>query len=151
MNTIFNQNTVDELIGRIHQLQDKHTASWGKMTAYQMVKHCILSEEMYLGKKQYNRLFIGRLFGKMALRSIVKNESPMAKNAPTHPEFKNLVEQGNIEEIKPSWIALLQEYREAKPQIFQDFIHPFFGKMNREQIGVYVFKHTDHHLRQFGV
>ena len=29
------------------------------------------------------------------------------------------------------------------------FVHWFFGKMTREQIGQLVYKHTDHHLRQF--
>jgi hypothetical protein len=33
----------------------------------------------------------------------------------------------------------------------EDFIHDFFGKMTKEQIGVFAYKHTDHHLRQFGV
>ncbi|WP_448634870.1 DUF1569 domain-containing protein [Pedobacter panaciterrae] len=31
------------------------------------------------------------------------------------------------------------------------FIHDFFGKMTREQIGIFVYKHSDHHLRQFNV
>jgi hypothetical protein len=29
--------------------------------------------------------------------------------------------------------------------------HPFLGKMNREEWGILVHKHIDHHLRQFGV
>jgi hypothetical protein len=31
------------------------------------------------------------------------------------------------------------------------FIHDFFGKMTNEQIGIFVYKHNDHHLRQFNV
>jgi len=30
------------------------------------------------------------------------------------------------------------------------FIHPFFGPMTKEQIGFFAYKHSDHHLRQFG-
>lgn len=30
-----------------------------------------------------------------------------------------------------------------------DFMHPFFGKITREQIGYLAYKHDDHHLRQF--
>jgi len=30
------------------------------------------------------------------------------------------------------------------------FIHDFFGKMTREEIGILAYKHLDHHLRQFG-
>jgi len=29
------------------------------------------------------------------------------------------------------------------------FVHPFFGKMTKEQIGYHAYKHIDHHLRQF--
>lgn len=32
-----------------------------------------------------------------------------------------------------------------------DFIHGLFGKMSKDQIGIFVCKHYDHHLRQFGV
>jgi hypothetical protein len=28
-------------------------------------------------------------------------------------------------------------------------VHPFFGRMTPEQIGYMLYKHTDHHLRQF--
>jgi hypothetical protein len=31
------------------------------------------------------------------------------------------------------------------------FVHDFFGKMTDEQIGIFAYKHADHHLRQFGV
>jgi len=28
-------------------------------------------------------------------------------------------------------------------------MHPFFGKMTKEQVGYLAYKHTDHHLWQF--
>ena len=145
MKSIFDHTTVGELIDRIHTLTPQAKAQWGKMDAWQMLKHCTLSEEMYLGKKQYKRLFIGRLFGKMALAGILKNSDPMKKNQPTHPTFK-IKGSGHFEAEQKKWIQLLQEYQHyANPS----FVHPFFGKMSKEQIGRYVYKHTDHHLRQF--
>ena len=30
-----------------------------------------------------------------------------------------------------------------------DFVHWFFGKMTKEQVGYFVYKHTGHHLREF--
>ncbi|MES2515122.1 MAG: DUF1569 domain-containing protein [Bacteroidota bacterium] len=145
MKTIFDKTTSAELISRINSLNAQSKASWGKMDAYQMVKHCRLSEEMYLGKKAYRRLFIGRLFGKMALNGILKNTDPMKKNQPTHPDMK-ITGAGNFETEKQQWISLLHEYAEFPER---EFTHPFFGKMTKDQIGVYIFKHTDHHLRQF--
>lgn len=150
METIFNQENRTTLIERIKLLNDTSSRHWGKMTGYQVVKHCVLSEEMYLRKTDYKRLFIGKLFGKMALKGILKNNNPMKKNQPTHETFK-IIGTGNIEPEKLRWIELLCEYEGKKDSFFDGFVHPFFGKMNKKQIGIYVFKHTDHHLRQFGI
>lgn len=145
MKSIFEKKVVQELLTRIDTLTDGTQNQWGKMTAYQMLKHCTLSEEMYLGKKMYKRLFIGRLFGAMSLKSILKNDAVMKKNEPTHPEFK-ITGNGDFEAEKQKWKSLLQEYASFSNA---GFIHPFFGKMDKKQIGEYVYKHTDHHLRQF--
>ncbi len=147
MKTIIDKNTVTELVTRINSLQADSKAQWGKMDAYQMLKHCTMSEEMFQGKKQYKRLFVGRLFGGMALKGILKNEKPMKQNQPTHPEMK-ITGTGNFENEKAKWIGLLQAYStNSNPH----FVHPFFGKMTKKQIGIYVYKHTDHHLRQFSI
>lgn len=59
----------------------------------------------------------------------------------------NRIEQIN-EGKKAEWISLINEYENySNPK----FIHDFFGKITKEQIGILVYKHTDHHLRQFGV
>lgn len=145
MKTIFDKNTVTELVTRINSLQPNSKAQWGKMDAYQMLKHCTVSEEMFQGKKQYKRLFIGRLFGGVALKGILKNEDPIKQNQPTHPEMR-ISGTGNFKNEKAKWIELLQAYSTFSNH---NFVHPFFGKMTKEQIGNYVYKHTDHHLRQF--
>ncbi|RPD40899.1 DUF1569 domain-containing protein [Chitinophaga barathri] len=145
MKTIFDTETRTQLTGRIQSLSPDNKALWGKMTAFQMLRHCNKSEELFLGMKTYKRLFIGRLFGKMALGSILKDDSPMKKNQPTHPEFR-ITGDGDFEAEKEKWIGLLQRYDHTTAR---EFVHPFFGRMSPEQIGQYVFKHTDHHLRQF--
>lgn len=147
MKSIFNKEVMQQILQRIDRISPDAKNIWGKMTAYQMVKHCTVSEEMFLGKKVYKRLFIGRLFGKIALKGILKNDAPMKLNNPTHPEFK-ITGQGDFEGEKQKWKLLLQEYENFSNQ---GFVHPFFGKMNTKQIGEYVFKHCDHHLRQFNV
>lgn len=146
MKTIFDSKTTGELVSRINTLQPDTKAGWGKMTAWQMLKHCTLSEEMFQGKKAYKRLFIGRLFGSMVLKGILKNDAPLKLNQPTHPEMK-ITGTGSWEEERNKWIRLLQDYTDFYNN---DFVHPFFGKMSKEEIGKYVYKHTDHHLRQFG-
>lgn len=146
MNTIFDTMAVAALIKRVHALQANEQAWWGKMNAYQMLKHCTMSEEMFQGKTHYKRLFIGKLFGRMALNGILKNENPLKQNQSTHPDLK-ITGTGDFETERTKWIELLKGYATCSNP---DFIHPFFGKMSKEAIGIYVYKHTDHHLRQFG-
>jgi hypothetical protein len=146
MKTIFDKTTRDELIVRINMLNENSTAQWGKMNIYQMLKHCTLCEEMYLGKRKYKRAFIGRLFGRIGLRNLLKDETPIKPNSPTSPEFKIKEMGGNILTEKIKWISLIGEYAEYSNENFE---HWFFGKMTKEQVGQFAYKHTDHHLRQF--
>jgi hypothetical protein len=147
MKTIFDKATRDELINRINMLNENCTAQWGKMNIYQMLKHCTLYEEWISGKNkpEYKQAFIGRLFGKMALKDILKDENPMKRNMPSLTELK-VRENGNVDSQKKKWIALIEEYAYFSNP---GFIHSFFGKMTKEQIGYLDYKHTDHHLRQF--
>jgi hypothetical protein len=145
MKTIFDAQTVAGLVKRIDLLKAEQPAEWGKMDVYQMLKHCTMSEEMFLGRKQYKRLFIGRLFGGFALKGILKNQDPMKKNQPTHPEMK-ITGTGDFSAERDKWIQLLKGYASfSNPE----FVHPFFGKMSTDEIGKYIYKHCDHHLRQF--
>ena len=88
MKTIFDKTTRDELISRINTLNENSKAQWGKMTVSQMLKHCIQWEEMALGKTIYKQSFIGKLFGKSALKDMIKDDGPLKKNMPTVPGFK---------------------------------------------------------------
>jgi hypothetical protein len=145
MKTIFDKATTDELIHRISMLDENSKALWGKMTVYQMMKHCTLWEEMLVGEKKYKRMFIGRLLGKAILKRIIKDEKPMLRNARTVPGF-SITDDGNVLAEKNKWIAQVKEHAHFSNV---NFVHPFFGKMTKEQIGLLVYKHTDHHLRQF--
>jgi len=145
MKTVYDKATRDELIRRINTLDENSSAQWGKMKVYQMVKHCRLWEEMMLGKTKYDRAFIGRIFGKLALNTVLKNEAPLGRNSPTLPALI-IKDDGDISIEKSKWIALIQEHANTWAP---DLVHPFFGKLTKEQTGRLVYKHSDHHLRQF--
>ena len=149
MKTIFDKATRDNLIERISNLDENRTAQFGKMNIYQMLKHCTLYEEWILGKNnpEYKQAFIGRLFGKMALKDFIKDDSPLKRNVSTLNFLKVKETTGDVEAEKKKWIKLIEEYEHFSNP---DFIHSFFGKMTKEQIGYLDYKHIDHHLRQFG-
>jgi hypothetical protein len=146
MKTILDKTTRDELIRRINTLNENNTAQWGKMNVYQMLKHCVLYEEMVQGKKKHRRIFLGRLFGKMALNDLIKDEKPVRHNMPTIPAIKVKENEGDIAAEKAKWIAMIEEYTHRSNQYGE---HAFFGKMTEDQIGLLEYKHIDHHLRQF--
>lgn len=150
MKTIFDKVTRDELIGRISLLNENSTAQWGKMNIYQMLKHCTLYDEWILGKHnpKYKQVFIGRLFGKMALKDFIGDKKPLKRNVGTLNNLKVTQSNGDVALEKLKWVALIEDFENFSNL---GFIHTFFGKLTKEQIGYLDYKHTDHHLRQFGV
>jgi hypothetical protein len=143
--TVFDPVTRNGLIVRINTLCEASTRQWGKMTLYQMLKHCTLWDEMAQGKKTFKRMPLGLLFGRMSLRGLLK-DGPLKKNMPTVPAFR-ITGDGDVPAEKANWIALIEEYA-SFPNL--GFLHPFCGNITKEQTGILAYKHADHHLRQFG-
>ena len=146
MKTIFDTEDRDELISRINTLNENSKAQWGKMNIYQMLRHCTLWEEWVLSKKKNKITILGCLFGKMALKNVLKDEKPFMRNSPTLPELRVRDSNVDIALEKEKWIRLLKEHANSSNE---DFVHNFFGKMTNEQNGYLAYKHIDHHLRQF--
>ena len=113
-----------------------------------MTKHCTIWNDWVLGKGDfvYKQELLGKIFGKMALKSNTKNDKPIGKNMPAGKAFTVKEKEGDLEDLKTIWANQIVAY-----ELFSNdnFIHDFFGKMTKEQIGIFVYKHNDHHLRQF--
>lgn len=148
MKTLFDAAVRSELIQRINSLNENNKPLWGKMNSYQMTKHCTLWNEWVLGKKDfiYRQEFLGKIFGAWALKSNTKDDTPMGKNMPAGKAFTVNEKQGNLEIQKSIWRDQISAYEHFSND---HFIHDFFGKMSKEQIGIFAYKHNDHHLRQF--
>ncbi len=149
MKTIFDKAVRDELIQRIDSLGKYNEARWGQMNVWQMTKHCCIWDSWVLGKNKpiYRQAFAGKLFGKMVLKSMTKDDRPVRKNMSTIKDFIVKKKDGDVEHQKKIWLSLISDYENYSNP---DFIHSFFGKMTIEQIGIIAYKHADHHLRQFG-
>ena len=150
MKTIFYAAVREELIQRIRMVNEDAKPEWGKMNLYQMVSHNTYWNGWVLGKDKhvYKQEFLGKIFGKFALNKMIKDEKPFDKNIPTSDQFKVNDLNGNLEAEKAKWALLVTQYEHFDNP---NFIYDFFGKMTVAQIGILVYKHTDHHLRQFGL
>jgi len=77
------------------------------------------------------------------------NDRLFKKNMPTPRPFR-IEEDKNFEKEKYQLIAVLNEVygqRDRKNWLK----HPMFGEFTTEQTGKMMYKHLDHHLRQFDV
>jgi len=148
MKSIFDELNRTELTNRIKTVNENNRSQWGKMNVYQMLKHCTIWEEWIQGinKPAYKQELLGYIFGKLALKSMIKDEKPFKRNVPTSAYFKVKELNGDIESEKKKWISLIEGYENYSNP---GFVHDFFGKMTKEQIGILAYKHSDHHLRQF--
>jgi hypothetical protein len=148
MKTIFDKSVRKELIQRINALNKDSKRQWGKMEICQMAKHCIIWDEWVLGirKTGYKQTLMGLIFGKMALKPLVKDDRPIKRNMPTTRYFIVKDADGDIEVLKQNWVTLISAYEHYSNP---DFVHDFFGKMTVAEIGIFAYKHADHHLRQF--
>jgi len=146
MKSVLDNTTREELIRRISLLNEHHQPQWGTMNLFQMLKHCILCEEVFQGTIHVKRSLPGRLFGQTAIKNLLKDETPLKKNSPTTDVVKIKDTSGDVEAEKNKWIELIRKY-ENYPH--ENYLHWFFGKMTKEQVGKFAYKHADHHLRQF--
>ena len=150
MKNLFDAATAAQIKERIRRLEPSSQRQWGKMSAAQAVAHCATTMEWAVGDKNEPRAFLGRLFGPLAKSRVLKDEAPMGRNMPT---AKTLVVADERELAKESerLCALIDRFSTGGPQGCTKHAHTFFGQLTPDEWARLMFKHLDHHLRQFGV
>jgi hypothetical protein len=93
------------------------------------------------------RGLMGKLLGGWAKKKFIVSESPFGKNSPTDPQFR-MTGEFDFERVRAGLIALVQRYGSEGAQA--DDPHPFFGPLSPGEWDRLMWKHIDHHLRQFG-
>jgi hypothetical protein len=149
MKTLFEGPAVIEIKQRMDELQPESERLWGKMNAAQALAHCSRTMEMALGDTLPPRVFIGRLLGPL-FKSIYSNEKPFQRSTPTH---KSLIvgDQRDLERERERLAGLIDRFSACGAEGATKHPHPFFGKMSSTEWATGMYKHLDHHLRQFGV
>ena len=149
MKNLFDPVTVQEVKSRIASLKPDSAAQWGIMTSAQAMAHCTGGVEMTLGDSRPPRVLIGRLFGGIIKPMALKDDEPMRRNSPT---VKCLVIQDNrdLAEEKDRLTAIIDRFVAGGAATCTAHPHPFFGKLKPQEWAILMYKHLDHHLRQFG-
>lgn len=146
---ILDKETFDEIVSRVNALTPVSQALWGKMTVSQMLAHLVQSVKVVTADAPPPRMFAGRLFG-WALKKKLTDESVMTKNLPTVPAFV-IKEDKDLEKERTELLRQMQLFKMKGEKGVHNIAHPFFGKLTGEQWSFSMWKHFDHHLRQFGV
>jgi len=149
MKNLFEPATAKEIRERIGRLCATSQRQWGKMTAPQAMAHCSVAMEWAVGDNNPPRMFIGRIFGPIAKSQVLKDEKPMRRNTPT---AKSLVvsDERNLAKECQRLSALIERFCTGGPQHCTRHPHTFFGDLTPEEWAALMYKHVDHHLRQFG-
>lgn len=146
---IFNEHGNAEIIERINRLKPGSQPLWGKMTVTQMMPHCGVAIRIAFGEPLLKRGLIGILFGRLIKKSIMK-DGPQKKNSPTLKPFI-IKEHKGFEQEKAVLINQVRRFVSEGTSVLRNDAHPVFGKMTVEEWDKLMWKHLDHHLRQFGV
>ena len=149
MNNLFMPAAVEEITTRIDRLQPTSQRQWGKMDAAQMLAHLSNTMDMASGKLPTKRLLIGRLIGPL-FKPLMTNEKPFGRNAPTSGELK-IADLRDFAREQQRLKECVRSFHQGGEAGFTRTPHPFFGPMTPIEWSTGMYKHIDHHLRQFGV
>lgn len=149
MKSLYDIETLAEVIDRIQQIKPDAKAKWGKMNAAQMLEHCAKTFDYGTGKIHEPRSILGYLIGWM-FKSLYYNDKPYSQNSPTAKMYLVSTET-DFEKAKNRLMPLIVEFSKGGPSKCTTHPSSFFGKLSPEQHGKGLYKHLDHHLQQFGV
>lgn len=153
MNDLFDPTVVENTKRRILQLRAESERQWGNMAVGQTLAHCTSGIEMAMGVIRAKRApFPANFIGPLIKPLVLRDGKPMRRNSPSSPELFSsdptkcdfLIERSKL-------IAAIESFASQGPAGCSRYPHPFFGPLKPQQWAILMYKHLDHHLRQFGV
>jgi hypothetical protein len=150
MKNLFEAARVKEVKERIANLKPESPRQWGTMNAAQAMAHCAAGMELALGDRTPPRMFPGRIVGGIIKPMVLGNDEPMRRNSPT---VKGLLvrDERDLGMECERLCELINRFCAAGPTGCTRHPHSFFGRLTPDEWAVLMYKHLDHHLRQFGV
>jgi hypothetical protein len=151
MKNLFDATVANQVKIRLEKLQPQSERRWGKMTAAQMLAHCSVSMQWAVGELVPEKgALLQRLMGRLVKPMVFRNDDPIRKNSPT---AKSLIvsDERDLGKERNRLLGLIDKFAERGAAGCTRDPHSFFGRMTPEQWAILMYKHLDHHLRQFGV
>lgn len=146
MKSVWKAEVQAELLSRVASLRPDSAARWGRFTCPRMLVHVTDALGMYMGTIPVALKRTPLLYA--PLKQAVIYALPMPRNVPTARELLSR-EPGTWADEQDRFASTLRRFcsLHSRPDWPP---HPLFGRMSSRAVGVLAYKHTDHHLRQFG-
>lgn len=148
MKSLFNNQDLEEVLTRIDRITPGAQRQWGKMELAQMLAHAANALEMAMGKINPPRVFIGRLLGRF-FKSRYTEDTPFSKGNPTSESIR-VIDTREFAAEKERLRKAVEQFAAGGEKGCTSHPHPFFGILTPSEWGIGMYKHLDHHLRQFG-
>ncbi|MEP7321707.1 MAG: DUF1569 domain-containing protein [Saprospiraceae bacterium] len=148
MKNILNEVDYLEIKGRIQGLPETSTRRWGKMDIQEMLVHCTRQLKLAMGEMPSDQQGPSILRSKLGKWFLFSNV-PWPKGAVTPVEMNTHITTYSLTDFETEKKELLK-YLELVKNYTAFKTHPFFGDLNRKEWARLVYKHLDHHLKQFG-
>jgi hypothetical protein len=150
MKNLFEAPRVAEVKERMTHLRSDSKRLWGAMNAAQMVAHCSAGLELAMGDRKPPRVLLGRILGWMVKPMALGNDEPMRRNSPTVPGLV-IKDERVLQAERERLSGLIDRFAASGPEGCTTHPHSFFGRLTAQEWAILMYKHLDHHLRQFGV
>lgn len=153
MKNLFEPVLVEETKQRILQLRPESERQWGSMTVAQTLAHCSCGIQMATGIINPRRAsFPANVIGLTIKPLVFGDDKPMRRNSPSSPElFSADPSMCDFGHEQTQLIARIDSFVAKGPAGCSRHPHPFFGPLKPQQWAILMYKHLDHHLRQFGI
>ncbi len=147
MKNLFQKESVDEILNRINALTPASQRQWGKMNVDQMLAHCSVGMKTATGELFLKSGFLLKLIGSL-FKSQTTNDKPFKTGSPTHKGFIIGGTKG-FEIEREELISQINKFHSGGEKICTTNPHAFFGKLTPVEWSTLMYKHLDHHLKQF--
>jgi len=152
MKNLFDPTLVEGVKLRIMRLHPESERRWGKMPLALMLAHCTSGLEMAMGTINPKRArFPANVIGLLIKPLVFGDDKPIRRNSPSSPElFTADLAQCEFERERTQLIKAIDSFASMGAACCSQHPHPFFGPLKPQQWAILMYKHVDHHLRQFG-
>ena len=146
MKSIWRDEDRQALHDRVAAVAWDGRAAWGKFTAAKMICHLADSLKMAVGDLPVAPRHLPIRYP--PLKQLIIYAAPFPKSAPTAPELLAREPREWSNDIADVQALLARAASARTTDSWPE--HPAFGKLSKRAWGVLIFRHMDHHLKQFG-